>query len=312
MDLLKAFEGYVSAVQSGSLSGAARQRGMTQPAISQQVSALERKFDTQLLSRNRTGVRMTQSGELVYKHATAMLDEQAELETALENLSGKVEGQLVVTTSLAFSQHILGEVIVELTKQLPELKITLRAEDGVADLTAENIDLAIWSCNVGDSNGVVRKIGTMETLHVATPEYLDTVGRPQTPDDLINLEYIQYKSTDDRIATSLQYGSETFQAPIKIGLTAQFPDLVIQALYGNLGYAKIPEFLVADAVKSGKLEVVLPQWKIPEKELFIVYPAGENNSPRVIALLHALLKRLETTKGVKLVASATQLQMNRT
>ncbi len=311
MDILGAFESYVSAVQSGSLSGAARQRRMTQPAISQQITALERKFDTRLLSRNRNGVRMTQSGEILYKHAVTMLDEQSNLQSALENLTGKVEGQLVMTTSLAFSQHIVGEVIVELTKQLPELQIILRAEDGIVDLAAENIDLALWSCTVGNGNGVVRKIGTMTTLHVATPEYLDTNGRPQTADDLIKLDYIQYKSTDDRIATPLVFGNETFQASIKIGLTAQFPDMVFQALYGNLGYAKIPEFLVAEAVKSGKLEVVLPDWKIPEKELFVVYPSGENKSPRVIALMHALLKRLEVTEGVNLVASAKQLFLNR-
>lgn len=310
MDKLGAFESYVSAVQSGSLSGAARQRGMSQPAISQQISALEQEFDTKLLSRSRNGVRMTQSGELVYKHAVAILDEQSSLNSALENLTGKVEGQLVVITSLAFSQHIVGEVIVKLTKQLPDLKIILRAEDGVVDLAAENIDIALWSCSVGNNNGVVRKIGTMSTLHVATPEYLNTHGRPKAPEDLINLDYIQYKTSDDSIATPLVYGNETLQAPIKIGLTAQFPDLVFQALYGNLGYAKTPEFLVTAAIKSGKLEVVLPEWKIPEKELFVVYPSGENNSPRVIALLHALLKRLETIDGVRLTASAKDLFLN--
>ena len=268
MDVLKALEGYVSAVQAGSLLAAARQLGMTQPAIRQQISGLERKYNTKLLSRARNGVRMTRLGELVYKYAIAILNEQSGLETALENLSGKIEGRLVVTTSLAFSQHILGEVIVQLTKQLPDLDIILKAEDGVKDLAAENIDLAFWSCQVGDRNGVDRKVGTMNLRHVATPEYLDSTARPQSPKNLINLDYIQYKSTDDSIATSLLNGMDTFQVPIKIGITAQFPDLVTQALFGNLGYAKIPEILVADAVKSGKLEVILPEWKIPEKRAF--------------------------------------------
>jgi DNA-binding transcriptional LysR family regulator len=311
MDVLGAYESYVSAVRSGSLSGAARLRRMTQPAISQQITALERKFGTRLLSRNRNGVRMTRSGEIVYKHATAMLDEQSNLTSALENLSGKVEGQLVVTSSLAFSQHIVGKVIVELTKEHPELKITLRARDGVTNLAAENIDLAFWSCAVGNGNGVVRKIGTMSVVHVATPEYLDTVGRPQTAEDLVQLDYIQYTSTDDRIATTLIHGDGIIQAPIKIGLTAQFPDLVIQAVNGHLGYAKTPGFLVADAVKRGELEIVLPGWKIPGRELFIVYPSGENRSPRIITLLHALIKRLEKTEGVTLAAPAGELFPNR-
>lgn len=311
MDTLGAIESYVSAVQSGSLSGAARRRRMTQPAISQQITALESKFNTRLLLRNRNGVRVTQSGELMYKHAVAMLDEQANLKSALETLTNKVAGQLVVTANLAFSQLIMGEVIIELTKQFPDLKIILRADDRIMDLAAENIDFALRSGVVGDGNGVVRKIGTLSILHVATPEYLSIAGRPQTPADLINLDYIQYKATDDQIATPLLRGNEAIQAPIRIGLTAQFPELIFQALNGNLGYAKTPEFLVADAVECGQLEVLLPDWKIPDKDLFLVYPSGENNSPRVIALMHALLKRLDATKGVNLVAPAKQLFLNR-
>lgn len=311
MDTLGAFESYVSAVQSGSLSAAARQRRMTQPAISQQVTALESQFNTRLLLRNRSGVRMTPSGEIVFRHAVAMLDEHVNLKTALENLTGKVEGQLVVTANLAFCQHIMGEVIIELSRQFPDLKIILRADDRVMDLAAENIDFALRSGVVGDGNGLVRKIGTLSNLYVATPEYLDTVGRPQSPEDLINLDYIQYKSTDDRIATPLLRGNEAIQAPIKIGLTAQFPEMMFQALNGHLGYAKMPGFLVQGAVKCGQLEVVLPQWNIPEKDLFLVYPSGESRSPRIIALLHALLKRLEATKGVHLVASAKQLLLPR-
>jgi len=311
MDTLGAFESYVSAVRSGSLSGAARQRRMSQPAISQQITALENQFDTRILLRNRLGVRMTKSGEIVYKHAVAMLGEQATLKSTLEDMTGKVEGQLVVTANLAFCQHIMGEVIIELSKQLPDLKIILRADDRVMDLAAENIDLALRSGVVGDGNDIVRKIGTLSILHVATPEYLNISGRPKTPDELINLDYIQYKSTDDRIATPLLYGNDAIQAPIKIGLTAQFPEMLFQALNGNLGYAKTPEFLVRDAVKCGQLEVVLPDWKIPDKDLFLVYSSGESRSPRIIALLHALLKRLEATKGVNLVASAKQLLLSR-
>lgn len=310
MDKLGAFESYVSAVQAGSLSGAARQLRMTQPAISQQITALEREFGTKCLLRSRNGVRMTQSGEIMYKHAVAMLAEHANLKAALENLSGKVEGQLVVTTSLAFSQYILGEVIVELTKQLPDLKISLRADDGVQNLAAGNIDLAFWSCEVGNGNGMARKIGSQRILHVATPEYLDSHGRPKTPEELITLDYIQYKSSDDRIATPLQFGNETMQTPIKIGMTAQFPDLIFQALHGNLGYAKAPEFMVVDAIRAGRLEEVLPEWKVPDRELFIVYPAGESNSPKVIALLHALIRRLDTMPGIRLEPSAKQLFMS--
>ena len=307
MDTLSALESFVSAVQLGSLSGAARQRRVSQPAISQQISALETLYDTQFLLRNRSGVRMTQSGELLYKHAVNILDEQENLKSGLDNLTGKVAGDLVVTANLGLSQHVMGEVIIALAKQHPDLRISLRADDRILDLSTENIDIALRSGTVGNGNGVARKIAALSVLLVATPEYLDFAGRPSCPEDLINLDHIQYKVSYDQIATPLIRAGQIIQAPIKIGLTAQFPDFIIQALMGNLGYAKLPEFLAADAVANGQLEVVLPDWKTPEKELFIVYPTREKLSPRFLVFLNALFQRLEMTSGVTMLTSAGHL-----
>ncbi len=242
MDTLGALESFVSAVQSGSLSGAARLRSMSQPAISQHITALESQFDTRLLIRGRSGVSMTQPGEVVYKYALLLLETQENLNTALETLADEAAGKVVVTANIAFSHYVMGQVITELAEQSPDLKVTLRADDRIMDLADENIDVALRTGSVGNSSGFVRKIGTMSIVHVATPKYLDAIGRPQTPDELINLDYIQYKSTDDQIATILLHGKETIQAPIKVGLTAQVPYLVFQALHGHLGYAKLPEF----------------------------------------------------------------------
>ncbi len=311
MDVLGALESFVSAVQSGSLSGAARLRRMSQPAISQHITALERQFDTRLLIRGRGGVQMTPAGETVFKYAASMLAERNKLAATLENLADPVARQITITTDHAFSHNIMGLVIDEVTNLHPDLKINLRPDDCIMDLAAEKIDVALRSGSVGYGNEVVQKIGTMSVLHVATPEYLNTAGRPQTPDDLIDLDYIQYTSSDDQIATRLHRGKETIQAPIKIGLTAQVPYLLFQALNNNLGFARIPEFLVADAVKNGQLEVLLPGWNIPEKDLFIIFPTGGYNSPPVITLLHALIKRLDTTKGISLVASAKHLLSTR-
>lgn len=307
MDTLGALESFVCAVQSGSLSGAARQRRISQPAISQQITALECQFKTQLLLRGRSGVQMSQSGKIMYKYAVSLLAERQQMKSAIDTMTGNVTGRIVFTTDHAFSHNIVGDVIDDLAILHPDLKIILQAGNRKFDLSAENIDIALRSGKVGDGNGVVRKLGTLSTLHLATPEYLDAVGRPQTPDDLVKLDYIQYKSTDDQIATPLSQGQEIIQVPIKVGLTAQVPFLLFQALHSNLGYAKIPEFLVIDAVKSGQLEVVLPDWKVPEKDIYFAYPSGENHAPGIIALRHALLKRLGTTKGVTLVTSSNYL-----
>ncbi len=307
MDTMGAFESYVYAVQSGSLSGAARLRKLSQPAVSQQISALETLYGTKLLFRERDGVQMTRSGELLYKHATIILDEKEALQLALESLGGNVSGTLTVTATISISQHLLSDVIVQLAEQLPDLTIALKVDDRVLHLAAEGIDIAIRAGNVGSGSGMVRKIATLNMMHVATPAYLDIHGRPRNPEDMINLNYIQYGHDDDQIATPLSSGGRTIQVPIKTGLTAQLPDLIFQALYGNLGYTKAPQFLVTDAIKDGKLEEVLPKWRIPELDLYLVYPNRETLSPRTMAFLKVLFEKLKTTKGIILAASAKQI-----
>jgi DNA-binding transcriptional LysR family regulator len=307
MDTMGAFESYVSAVQTGSLSGAARQRKMSQPAISQHISALEKYYGTKLLHRERSGVRMTQSGELLYKHAVIILDEKEALQVALETMMGNVAGTLTVTATMSVSQHLLGNVFVQLAEQHPDLKIVLRADDRVLNLAVEGIDIAIRVGKIGSGDGIVRKIATLTTMHVATPAYLDAHGRPEKPEDLINLDYIQYGHDADQIATLLSSGDQTIQVPIKTGLTAQLPDLIFQALYGNLGYAKAPQFLISQAIQNGQLEEILPKWRIPEIDLYLVYPTREMLSPRIMAFLKVLFRNLESTEGIRLVASAKQI-----
>ncbi len=309
MDKMGAFESFVSAVQSGSLSGAARQRNLSQPAVSQQIAALEAHFGSQLLRRGRNGVQMTQAGQVVYKHALAILEEQANLVAGLETLSERVMGRLVVTASPGFSQHLMSDVIVEMKRNHPDLEVILRADARVLDLEAEGIDIALRWGSVGDGSGVVRKIATMSFLHVATPEYLNMAGRPKTAEDLVKLDYIQFKTGDDQIATLLRHAGETVQVPIKVGFTAQYPDLVTKALMGNLGYAKMPELLVGPDLEQGRLEVVLPEWTIPETGLFLVFPERERRSPSQTAFQKVLLDHLDQTPGIELLASARRMRL---
>lgn len=306
MDKLGALESFVSAVQSGSLSGAARRRGLSQPAVSQQISALEAEFGTKLLRRGRGGVRMTEAGELVYVHAQAMIGENAALLAGLEAMGDLVEGRLVVTANLGLSQHVLSEVIVGMKRRHPALEIVLRADIRVLDPATEGIDIAL-RCGVGSGGGVLRKIATLANVLVATPEYLDSAGRPETPEDLVNLDYIQFTSGDDQIATTLIRDDRVIQAPIRVGFTAQHPDLIDKALFGHLGYAKVPVFAIGDTLQQGRLERVLPGIEVPATELFLVFPGRERRRHKELAFLEALFDHLEKAPGIDLLPSARQI-----
>jgi DNA-binding transcriptional LysR family regulator len=307
MDKLGAFESFVSAVQVGSLSGAARQRGLSQPAISQQISALETQFKTQLLHRGRGGVQMTQAGELVFQRALVILEEHANLVTELTTMNGQIAGRIVITANLGISQYVLGDVIVDLKQKHPELEVILRADARILDLNAEGIDLALRTGTPGSRNEVAHKIGKLSMVLVATPTYLDQAGRPKTPDDLDKLDYIQFKSGDDQVAIKLKQNGEIIQAPIKISFTAQYPDLITKALGGHLGFAQMPEFVVSQAIEDGQLEVLLPDLEVPDGDLFLVFSSTKKRPPSHAAVLKTLLEHLENSTGMIVLASADSL-----
>ncbi len=303
MDSLGFFESYVAAVETGSLSSAARLRRISQPAISQQITALETKYGTPLLHRTRKGVQMTKAGELLFRRARTILAEHQDLWEDLAHLNDGISGQIKVTTNVAFSQHIMADVMLELSRTHPELKIILSAEDRIVDVVSEGFDLAIRAGTMGQENVVGRRIASLKGVHVATPAYLDKIGRPSAPDHLITLDYIQYRAEDDAIATPLQRGSEIVQAPIRTCLTAQLPELIMRALLSDLGYAKTPYFMVADMIERGELEEVLPEWHPPAKDIFLIYPHRETQTQRSEVFLNAVFSRMKQATGIELLPS---------
>lgn len=308
MDVLGALQSFTAAIRTGSLSGAARVRELSQPAVSQQISALESYLGFQLLRRGRAGVEMTEAGRIVSLHAAVMENAYADLRAGLDTLSVSVSGRIVVTANPGLSQHILSDVIIDLRNRHPDLKVVLRADARLLDPEADGIDIALRSGGIGSGSGIARKIGTMANLHVATPDYLDATGRPTAPGDLINLDYIQFKAGDDQIATVLERGNEVIQTPIKVGFTAEHPELIVKALKGNLGFAKLPAFFVADDIRAKRLEVVLPKWSAPGTELFVVFPDRDWRRPNYLAFMGALLDRLEAVDGVDILPSANSMR----
>lgn len=300
---MKSLQIFLAVVETGSFSAAARLRKISQPAVSQKIVTLEKTYGAKLLHRGRNGVRMTKAGEILFRHAQTIVSENCKLIEELDNLSELVAGQLKVTTHVGLSQFIMGNVLVELSRTHPDLRIILSADDRVVDVISEGFDVALRTGNLGNENVVGRKIGMLSGTLVATPAYLDRVGRPTQPEQLVDLDYIQYRAEDDAIATPLQRGSETIQVPIKTSLTAQLPDLVLQALMGDMGYAKAPYFIVADMIERGELEEVLPEWKPPSKDMFLVYPHRETKNKRMEVFLQTLFTHLDRAPGIDLLPS---------
>lgn len=285
------------AIETGSLTGAARRLGVSQPAVSQKIAGLEADLGQQLLVRSRHGVQPTEAGLLVNTHGLRVLASLAEMQSGLEDLRGQVAGKLRVTVNMLFGQAVMGPVLALLRARHPGLRVDVITSDVVIDLEAEGVDIAVRGGRPGDGPGLVRRIGAMEGVLVASPAYLDSVGRPAGPEDLQRLSYIQYRDDPEEHHLALVHGGAALSAPVSVAFSAQHPDLTLHAVLSGIGFAKAPLFHMRERLEAGTVEAVLPGYAPALKPLYFAHRAHLKDTPNVRAFRAVLVDHLAGLPG---------------
>lgn len=295
MENLAALRSLVAAVQEGSLSGAARRLGITQPAVSQQIAALEAAHGVELVIRGRNGITPTEAGRLAMSHAGEVLARLARMGDELAALQASGEGRLGVACALLMAQTMLVPVLADLRRSHPGLRIDLKASDLVQDLTEIGADLAIRAGNLGPEPGTVRKLADIEQLLIASPAYLDRAGRPRGIEDFARLDYIQYKDDPEERVILMADGR---QAPVTVAFAAQMPNLILHAVQNHLGFAKAPRFFVQEQLARGEVEEILPGQTAAGKPLYLLRaPGTQGISRRAAIFTERFVAQLARTPG---------------
>jgi DNA-binding transcriptional LysR family regulator len=298
MENLAALRSLVAAVQEGSLSAAARRIGITQPAVSQQIAALEQGYGVQLVVRGRNGITPTEAGNLAVAHASEVLARLARMGDELAALQSSGEGRLGVACALIMAQTMLVPVLADLRRDHPGLKVDLKASDQVQSMTDIGADLAIRAGSLGPEAGTVRKLAEIEQVLVASPAYLDRVGRPRDIDDLARLDYIQYKDDPEEKTILMADGR---LAPVTVAFAAQMPNLIVHAVQSHLGFAKAPRFFIHQLLVSGEMVEVLPGQNPAQKPVYLVRAPGTQAVGRRAAIFtERLVAELARTPGFRL------------
>ncbi len=299
MENLAALRSLVAAVEEGSLSAAARRLGITQPAVSQQIAALEQGYGVELVIRGRNGIKPTEAGSLAVAHAGEVLARLARLGDELAALQASGDGRLVVACAMLVAQSVLVPVLSDLRTTHPGLRIDLRASDAVQDLTEIGADLAIRTGSPGPGEGTVRKLAEIELLLIGSRDYLDRVGRPTGAGDLERLDYIQYKDDPEETSVLLEDGTV---APVRAAFAAQLPNLIRHAVTSHLGFAKAPRFFVQDLLDRGEIEELLTIRPKPKSLYLVRAPGTAAASRRVAVFLDRFVAELSRTPGFRIAA----------
>jgi LysR family transcriptional regulator, transcriptional activator for dmlA len=281
---------------AGSLSAAGRELGVSTPAVSKRLAAMEQRLAVTLVNRTTRRMGLTPEGELVLSHARRILGEIDDLQHLLGASKGQPQGLLRINATLGFGRAQVAPVIARFVKRHPKVEVQLQLSVNPPPLTDDSFDVCIRFGAPPDARVMARRLAPNRRLLVAAPGYLARAGEPKVPGDLSRHNCIGIRQGDEayglwRLAPIKgSRGKEGREQAIKTrgNLSTNDGEIAVQWALAGLGILMRAEWDVARYLQSGRLVQVLPQWRTPEADLYAVWPQRHQHSARVRAFVEFL------------------------
>ena len=300
MTKLPDFEGFAifaKVVELRSFAAAAAELALSKATVSKAVTRLEQRLGARLFNRTSRRLALTDAGQKLSERAARLLldGEAAENEALAQSVAPR--GLVRLAVPMSFGLKAVAPILPEFLAQYPDVAVDLHLSDAMVDLIGEGFDAGLRIATLPDSSLIARRLCAMPRYTVASAAYLKRHGRPTHPMHLAQHRCLGYAylSTPDVWHYTNAAGEQASVRPAG-PLRVNNGEALMPALLAGLGVADLPDFIVGDAIASGKVEVILKGWKQPEGSVHLVTPPGGPRPARVEVLAEFLAKRLASTK----------------
>ncbi len=298
MDLIAALRTFLRVAEIGSFSAVAGERGVTQPAVSRQVSALEEHFGVRLVQRSTHAVTLTEEGRDLVVRAQQLVDSADALQESTGRRRSKPVGSVRVSVPVALGLYLSSKFAALLQKH-EELSIDLVLHDHLLDVIEERIDLQVCVGQVSDSSLISRRIGTTTAFLVAAPRYLTGRATPEQPADLQKHDCIVYHRWGRDDVWWFASPEGTVSVPVRGRFRANNAEAVRRATLNGLGISLLSHLLVAEDIGAGRLHILMPAFPPLRFPLTVIYPSRRNLPPRVRAVIEFLTELVQADPATR-------------
>lgn len=290
---LNAIRTFLRVTEAGSFSEAARQSGMKQSAVSQQIAALEEDLGVVLLHRTTRVMVLTEQGER-YRNSIkpileAMYEVESQLRPARQQCRGKVHMQLPSGLGQLLLPHLLAR-----QKANPGLNLTLALDDRVSDLVSEGVDVALRLSSEPPDTLAVRMLARIETPLIAAPDF----PAVHSLAELALQPHVRFSGLAHNAPLRLVSASDTVELRVNTVFRASSSEGLLQALHAGIGIGGMQLPLAVNALQSGALVRVLPAYRLPDRFLYAVFPDARFIPLRVRRLVEVVEGVLGDLPGV--------------
>ncbi len=300
---------FVQVVDHGGFTAASRKLGVPKSTLSKRVKELERQAGVRLIQRTSRSFTVTELGQELYRHASAMLIEAEAAEHVISGRLAEPSGTVRVTASIPTAQHFLAPLLPEIAAAHPRIRVALHVTDGFVDVVQDGFDIAIRDHRkpLPDSGLVQRRLGIDAFWLVASEGYAERLGSVRHPSELLGAEGVFASLGDTGWTLRNEDGvTHTISLPARYHANETIP--LMEAARAGLGIACLPSRLCAGAIRAGELQRVLPGWTAGEITTTLLMPHRRGQLPSVRVVADVLIRRL----GDQAVnSSGTSAEMSR-
>jgi DNA-binding transcriptional LysR family regulator len=291
MDRFQTIESFVRVAHAGSYTKAARQLGLSRALLSRRIIELEARLGVRLLNRSTRSLSLTAEGRAYLTRCKHVLDD---MEAADREIARGVQtplGGIRVLAPKSFGVTCLSDAMIAFSKLHKQVRVSLSLGDfsfRPADFVEEGFDLAIRIADIRDSTVLARRITTLKSLLVASPDFIGRSGSPTNVSQLSNYPCLAHLGSDehDRVWT---FAGQRGGASIRVdgSFDSNSALALRKAAIAGVGIALLPEKYIADDLASGALVRILPQYEI-KRPVTALY-ARSPHIPQKVRLLVSFL-----------------------
>lgn len=288
---------FAALASAGSLTAAARDLGITKPAVSKRLAQMEARLGLALVNRTTRRMSLTPEGEVYLEHARRILDEIADLDQLLGAARDAPRGLLRINATLGFGRSHVAPVISRFVRAHPQVEVRLQLSVHPPPLADDAFDVCVRFGAPPESRVIARRLAANRRILCASAAYLARAGTPRQPSDLQRHDCIGIRQGDEAYGVwrlSAGRGDAARTETVHIGghLTTNDGEIAVNWALDGHGILMRAEWDVERYLRSGRLVTVLPQYRTPEADIYAVWPERHRMSARVRAFVDTLAAAL--------------------
>jgi DNA-binding transcriptional LysR family regulator len=296
MDRLYLMTVFVAVAEEQSFAAGARRLGMSPPAVTRAIAALEARLGVKLLTRTTRYVRVTDAGRRYLEDARRIILDVDIADESAAGINAQPRGHLAVTAPILFGRMFVIPAIVDYLQQYPEMEVSAVFLDRVVNLLEEGFDVGIRIGELPDSSMKAIRVGAVRRVVCASPMYLEKYGTPQQPEDLAHHLVVAASAVSPIIEWKFAQG---LVVRVKPRLTVTSNDAAIEAVLRGMGVTRLLSYQIAPYQELEQLQIVLSEFEPAPLPIHVIHREGRYGSAKVRTFVDFMVAILKAQNQIK-------------